>query len=243
MPRPAGQPLADPSRLDGAPPRDAAWAALPALGWPHRTLLRLRLAGGPPDHPGLAAVAPYDVLRTRSMQAMAAAGWSRIGVTGTGRGPAAPAVALNLALSVARRADQRVALVDLDLDRQPVLGLLGHALPPPNGVLHWSRARLGENLALASFTAPPGRSAETLLSAQFQARLAEMVESLAPDLTILHLPPILMADAGMAALDLAETVLLAVDGTSDTAARIRAAEGFVVARRPLLGLFLYDGEV
>ena len=29
----------------------------------------------------------------------------------------------------------------------------------------------------------------------------------------------------------------------DETQRIRAAEGFVVARRPLLGLFLYDGEV
>ena len=36
MPRPAGQPLADASRHDGAPPRAAVWAALPALGWPHR---------------------------------------------------------------------------------------------------------------------------------------------------------------------------------------------------------------
>ena len=52
----------------------------------------------------------------------------------------------------------------------------------------------------------------------------------------------LVGDEGLAALDYADTILLAVDGTSDFPEHVRAAERLIAARKPLLGLFHYDAE-
>ncbi|WP_112873377.1 hypothetical protein [Paracoccus endophyticus] len=239
----AGAPRAAPGETDQArSPQGDAWATLLPLAWPHGAALRRRLAGGPPGHPGLAATHPYDVLRTRALHVMADAHWSRLGVTQSSPGPASATTALNLALAAARRPDQRVALVDLDLERQPVLGLLGQTLTAPNGPTRSCRSRVQPNLALISFAAAAGRGSETLLAEQFHRHVADLLAELAPDLVVVHVPPILAGDAGIAAVEMVDTVLIAVDGTQDTATSVRGAERLVAARRPVLGLFLYDAE-
>lgn len=227
------------------PPRqpiEEAWAALSPIPWPHGAGLRRRLAGGPSTHPGLAAVHPYDVLRTRALQAMTDVGWSRIGITQSSPGPASAATALNLALAAARRPDQRVALVDLDIEHQAVLDLVGQTLPAPDGPTRGCKARLRPNLAVISFVAPAGAGSETLLSSQFKNHVSDLLDDLEPDLVVVHVPPILVGDAGIAAIELVDTVLIAVDGTQDTAATVRGAERLIATRRPVLGVFLYDAE-
>lgn len=248
VPGSTGRPAtATPQAAPGGPdqargPQGDAWTTLLPLAWPQGAGLRRRLAGGPPGHPGLAATHPYDVLRTRALHVMADSHWSRLGVTQSSPGPASAATALNLALAAARRPDQRVALVDLDLERQPVLGLLGQTLTAPNGPTRSCRSRVQPNLALISFAAAVGRGSETLLAEQFHRHVADLLAELTPDLVVVHVPPILAGDAGIAAIEMVDTVLIAVDGTQDTAATVRGAERLVAARRPVLGLFLYDAE-
>lgn len=228
-PKPAGAALA------GA---DAAWRRLRPLALPDRGPLRRRLADGR----SRLASEPYDVLRTRTAFAMAEAGWTRIGVTQTHDGIPGPATALNLALAEARRPDRRTVLVELDLEQGALLRLTGHRMP--RGATRPQRAmlKLRDNLALIAFSAPKDRAAETLLDGHFRAQVDAMLPSLAPDLVVLHLPPLLVGDEGLAALDMAETILLAVDGTRDFPAHVRAADKLIAARRPLLGLFHYDAE-
>ncbi|WP_134726296.1 hypothetical protein [Paracoccus luteus] len=239
----AGAPGAAALHATGAHGPDGdAWATLSPLPWPHAADLRRRLAGGPQAHRGLASTHPYDVLRTRALYALADAGWTRLGVAQSSPGPASAATALNLALAAARRPDQRVALVDLDLERRPVLGLLGQTVAAPDGATRSSRSRLQANLAILSFASAPGRGSETLLAPQFHRHVTDLLAGLAPDLVVVHVPPILAGDAGIAAIEMVDTVLVAVDGTQDTAATVRGAERLVAARRPVLGLFLYDAE-
>lgn len=217
---------------------DAAWSRLRPLPLRPVGALRRRLADGQ----SRAATEPYDVLRTRTAFAMAPAGWTRLGVTQTRGGIAAPATALNLALAEARRPDHRVVLVELDLERSGLLRLTGHRMP--RGATGPQRAmlKIRDNLALIAFSAPKDRAAETLLDPRFRAEVTRTVPPLAPDMVILHLPPVLLGDEGLAALDLADTILLAVDGTRDFPTHVRAAEQLIAPRRPLLGLFHYDAE-
>lgn len=243
---PAGEEAGTTSFLPALAPRrepvDEAWSALSSIPWPRSLGLRRRLAGGPRSHPGLASVHPYDVLRTRALQAISDVGWTRLGVTQSSQGPAAAATALNLALAAARRPDQRVALVDLDLERQEILGLVGHSVAAPDGPTRSCRTRLWPNLAVISFAAAVGAASETLLSSQFKNHVGDLLDDLEPDLVIMHVPPILVGDAGIAAIELVDTVLIAVDGTQDTAASVRGAERLIATRRPVLGVFLYDAE-
>lgn len=217
---------------------DAAWRRLRPLDLPRRPDLRRLLADGT-SRP---AVEPYDVLRTRTAFAMAETGWTRLGVTQTRKGAAGPATALNLALAEARRPHRRIVLVELDLEDGSLLRLTGHRMPTGSSGPQRAMLKLRENLALIAYSAPRDRAAETLLDDRFRAEVAATLPTLAPDLVVLHLPPVLSGDEGLAALDFAETILLAVDGTRDFSAHVRAADQLIAARRPLLGLFHYDAE-
>lgn len=192
---------------------------------------------------GEAPRAPYDVLRTRAGQALSDGGWTRLGVTQTRHHEAGPATALNLALAEARRPERRVALVDLDLGDRGVLRLLGQQLVErPGQPLTEGRLRLTANLALLAFHAPPGTETETIAGPDFRARLERALDRLNPDLVVLNVPPMLEGDAGIAAIEHCQTVLLVVDGTADTPALLRESEALIAPRRPLLGLFHHAAE-
>lgn len=216
----------------------AAWHDLRPLALHAEGALRTRLADGHTPVPTEA----YDVLRTRAAFAMAAAGWTRLGITQTRAGIAAPATALNLALAEARRPDRRVVLVELDLEGSGLLRLTGHRMPKGATTPQRAKLKIRDNLALIAFSAPKNRAAETLLDHRFRTEVAKTLLPFAPDAVLLHLPPTLLGDDGLAALDFADTILLAVDGVADFPAHVRAAEQLITPRRPLLGLFHYDAE-
>ncbi len=215
----------------------SSWGKLKTLPLPEEEMLRGPIADGP-NH---VLAEGYDLLRTRMQTAAAPRGWTRMGITQAHAGAAGPQTALNLAFSEARRADCRVILIDLDIARQPILGMLGHdaRANDPEGLDGW---KLRENLALLTVPAPVEHAATTLMREGFRTRLSQQVELLLPDITLLHLPPLLDGDAGLAAMDMAQSVVLAVDGRSDVAPEIRKCETRINDICPLLGLFLHNGE-
>nr|WP_111299612.1 hypothetical protein [Paracoccus saliphilus] len=212
------------------------WADLPWIEMPQKGALRAAIA----DERNLERAEAYDLLRTRVLPEASARNWNRIGISQARPGPAGPLTALNLALSEARRPERRVVLVDLDFARQPIRARLGAPAPSAEQRVHV--ARLAERLALITIDAPAAESATLLLDQPFRMELESVMASLAPDFIILHLPPILQGDAGLAALPLVQSVLLAIDGRSDKAADLRRCEAYVTPCCPLLGLFLHDGE-
>lgn len=212
------------------------WADLPRIELPQKAGLRAAIADA--QNPDRAEA--YDLLRTRVLPEASARNWNRIGVSQARPGPAAPLTALNLALSEARRPERRVVLVDLDFSRQPIRARLGQPAPAARQRVHM--ARLTEQLALVTIDAPAAEAATLLLDQTFRMELEVAQTSLAPHFTILHLPPVLQGDAGLAALPLVQSVLLAIDGRKDRAADLRRCEAYVTPSCPLLGLFLHDGE-
>lgn len=213
-----------------------AWSALPQIEMPQKAALRALIAD---DH-GPERSRSYDLLRTRMLPEVTERGWTRIGVSQASPGPASSLTALNLALSEARRPDRHVLLIDLDIAHQPVLARFGQAGAPAGPLFR--ACTVTPRLAFATVQAAPDLAAITLLSPQFQQALSEMIMGMAADVTILHLPPCLSDDAGLAALPLVDTVLLTIDGRRDTAADLRRCEAHVTRHCPVLGLFLHNAE-
>ena len=190
----------------------------------------------------------YDLLRTQMLVATTARDWTCLAIAQAGPSGAAAAVtAVNLALSEARRPHRKVVLADLDAVAQPVSHLLRVAPPlppsptPPAGPTLLCHA-VNDRLALLRIAAHRDEAAVTLLSPDFHRQLDGAMDDLTPDIILLHLPPLLSGDAGLAGLDLAQAVLLVIDGRADTAERIRTAQARIAARCPVIGIFLHDAE-
>lgn len=221
------------------------WAGLPQLDLAGACRRQPQIAhGAHPDAPA------YDLLRTRLLGEMSARDWSRLGVTQAGVSRAGPLSALNLALSEARRPGRSAVLVDLDIARQPILGHLGapagrrpaEAEVPGQAEGMFTLWQLAERLALVALPAPAAEAATRLLDPEFHHRLDEVLTKLVPDIVVLHLPPLLAGDAGIAGLPLVQGLVLVVDGRSDTSSRLRECQTLIAESCPVLGLFHFDAE-
>jgi Mrp family chromosome partitioning ATPase len=189
--------------------------------------------------------ATFDILRTRTLQALEDRNWRRIAVTSPTHGCGKSLIAANLALSLSRRPSTRSVLMDLEL-RQPALaGMLGVANPGPLRDFLTGEQPLeshfrvaNRNLALALNGTPVPDAAELLQEPATTAALSAMVEHLAPDIVIYDLPHALGSDDVIAMLPQLDAILLVADGTRTTAADIRACERLFEGRVPLLGVVL-----
>lgn len=241
-PRPARAPYPPLALSLAAPDPARLWESLTTVGLDPEHLARNSLF---PDAGDDAARRAFDVLRTRTAQAMAERGWRRLAITSPTAGCGKSFVAANLALSLARRPGSRIVLVDADLRRPRLADLFGVADPGPLRAMlageqpiesHLRRA--GPSLALALNDAAAADAAEVLAAADTAGAMAAMVEALAPDTVVLDLPAALVGDDVLAALPLVDAVLIVADGTRTTAEDIRRTERLFEGRVPLLGVIL-----
>lgn len=194
-------------------------------------------------HQGHPSAPAYDLLRTRILGEMSERNWTKLGVTEAQAGRAAPLSALNLALSEARRPGRSIMLVDLDIARQPVLGYLGAELEGGRAAGSFRQWRVADQLAVMAIKAAPAEAATRLLDPALRAELDELLAKALPDMVILHVPPLLAGDAGIAGLPLVQGLVLVVDAQTDTAAGLRECQERMRDICPLLGLFHFDAEV
>lgn len=185
----------------------------------------------------------FDILRTQLLQALLARGWRRIAVTSPTHGAGKSFVAANLAFSLARRPDSRTVLVDLELRRPALAGMLGAKAAPIEGFLSGAPCerhfrRIGQTLAVGLNDRPVSRAAELLQSPAAGRALGSMIAQLDPEVVIYDLPPALGSDDLLAMLPQIDAVLLVADGTRTTAAEIRICERMLDNKVPLLGVVL-----
>lgn len=214
------------------------WDAMPRLDLNQAQRKQPEIA-----HQGHPAADGYDLLRTRILGEVAEREWTRVGVTQAATGRAAPLTALNLALSEARRPKRSILLLDLDIARQPVLRYLGTDLDTGRADGSFRLWRANDQLGVIAIKAAPAEAATRLLDPAFRAELDEVLVKAAPDIVVLHVPPLLAGDAGLAGLPLAQGLILVVDAQADTAARLRECQARMRDICPLLGLFQFDAEV
>ena len=195
-------------------------------------------------HPGQNA-ASFDVMRTNLLRTLRANSWTRVAVTSPTPGCGKSTVALNLAFSLARLTDKRVLLVELDLRRPSLSGMLDLADAPQfaarlqEGQLDMTQVRrVGPNLALALSGAGVTSPAE-LLSAPRTADLIDALEArLRPDVILFDMSPMLVSDDALAFLDQVDCALMVAAAEETTVAEIEKCGKDLAMRTQVLGVVL-----
>ena len=218
------------------------WSQLDRLEVNPRRLERERIVAFNRRHPGAAAV---DILRTKILQDAGEQAWHSLGIVAPTAGCGTATVAVNLALSIARYRNVRVALIDLNL-RQPkiarIFGFSGRFTTQDflRGECLTSDlvVRVTDNLALGASQMETEQAAELLHAPATAQALTRLQADLGADLVIYCLPPLLAGDDCLGLLHLMEATLLVVAAEHSATEDIDVAERQLRARTRLLGVVL-----
>jgi Mrp family chromosome partitioning ATPase len=222
------------------------WQALTPVTLDERHLDRQRVISAGRSEPAHMA---FDVLRTRLLQALKARGWRRVAITSPTQGCGKTFVAVNLALSLARRPTCRTILMDTDLRLSRVASVLG--VPEPGSMRDFLSGqvpaarhlvRVGENLALGLNGTAVENAAELMQEPSADAALGAMQAALDPDVVLFDLPPILCCDDAIAFLPQVDCVLLVAGGGVTRSEEVRHCERLLGDQHPLLGVILNKAE-
>ncbi len=187
----------------------------------------------------------FDLLRTRLRQTTQEKNWINIGVTAPTTGCGATFTAVNLALSLSRVEASRTVLMDMNLRDPGVMDAFDIAAPGDMGdylsgdvAMTEHLMRISDTLALGLNASPDDTAAETLQHRSTHETLTEMRRSLAPEVVIYDLPPMLVSDDVSAFVPQLDAVLLVSDGTQTTASQLLECERMLDGQVPLLGVVL-----
>ena len=217
------------------------WYDLPEIPLNAKVLERNRIVA---MHPGQAA-ASFDLMRTNLIRALRSNGWSRVAITSPTQGCGKSTVALNLAFSLARMADMRVLLLELDMRHPSMQGILG-VEPGQNfagmlasGTVDYSQIRrLGPNLAIGLNSKPMDSPAE-LLSATRTADIIDEIETkLRPDVILFDMSPMLANDDAISFLDQVDCALMVAAADETTVTDVDKCGKDLAKRTQVLGVVL-----
>jgi len=223
------------------PAADDAWAALPVISPATDRLAAHRLVAGKADDEAI----PYDILRTRILQAMREKGWKRLAITSPHGSCGKTTTCLNLALSMTRQQDMRVLLIETDLRRPSMAGMLGIPDAPlfaealagacdPAEVL----LRLGDNLAIGLNSRPSEDPSALLRGPSVRAALATLAERYRPDVMMFDMPPMLVSDDTIGFLEHVDCAALVVAADETKIQEVDICEQDLSARTNMLGVIL-----
>lgn len=188
---------------------------------------------------------PYDLLRSRTLKLMRDNNWTKLAITSPNASCGKTTVCANLALSLARQADLRVLLLDLDLRRPAMQKVLGHK---PSNSFHQvldgtvdaenELVRFGNNLAIGLNSKPARNPSELLQSKKTQKRLDEITELFKPDLVLIDMPPMLATDDNVGFLPSVDCGLLVSAANSTTVSQLDICEKELSELTNVLGVVL-----
>ncbi len=229
-----------------APAGPSPWAALEEVTLDAAHLERRRVVSYRKSDPAHVA---FDVLRTRLLKVFKDNGWSRLAIASPTRGCGKTFVAANLALSLARQAECRTVLIDMDLKMPGLTDTLG--LTTPHSIESYLTGqtrpeayflRVGPNLALGLNTERVRDSAELIQDECTAQALARMCELYRPDAVIYDLPPMLVSDDTIGFLPQVDCVLLIAAAGQTKAAEIEECERLLGETTNFLGVLLNKCE-
>lgn len=191
------------------------------------------------------ARASFNVLRTRVLSACRKNKWSVVGVTSPTANCGKSVTAVNLAFSMARQRSMRAVLLDADL-RKPSIGkLLGveedHSMERflTGGERiedHFVRYR--QTLAIGTNKSASPASAEVLQDPAAAVAMKDLVTALAPDIVIVDLPPMKVADDTLAFLPNVDAMIIVAAAEESTTKEIDYCERELAEQTNVLGVVL-----
>ncbi len=231
-----------PALTDPSPP--PAWARLrrvarsPSYG----PKAKVRLISCRPTDPAAKA---FEHLRGHLLRSLPGNRMARIAVISPTPDCGSTFAAANLALSLSRISAFRTLLLDLNL---PDPGLARafdiKGTGPLEEMLTGARAperhlfRIGETLALGLNDRPVKDASALMQGDEMWGVLDGIQNTLAPDITLIDLPPLLRDDTTRLVLPMVDGVLLVADGARTTSRQIAECERRLCDRAPLLGVVL-----
>ncbi|PTX57930.1 Mrp family chromosome partitioning ATPase [Litoreibacter ponti] len=189
---------------------------------------------------------PFDQLRTRILQHMAAQGHRKLALTSPTPGCGSSTIVANLALSLARHTDLRVMVFDLDLRSPSLIHMFGLTQTGPRfSALAGHRRnfdstclRYGSSLGLSLNASPIEDATEHLASTKTRNLLDYIDAEYAPDLMVFDLPSLRPSDAALAGLSLVDCALLIGHADRSTLEDIDWAERQIADTCEPLGVVL-----
>jgi protein-tyrosine kinase len=225
-----------------------AWDSLASVNEDPADLAgRARLV--PSFGPGSAARTALDQLRTQMMRALRDNDWRRVGITSPGRGAGRSFISAGLATSIARLEGMRVLLIDGDLEDPGLAELFGVEAPGALEAFLSGRrealdqaVRLGPDLAVVLNDSPVASGSDLIQSPDAILALKALIDTLAPDVVIVDLPPLLDQAIAQSWLPQLDAVLLISDGRTNTAQDIAECERLLEGQAPILGIAMNKTE-
>jgi Mrp family chromosome partitioning ATPase len=222
-------------------PESGPWQDLPEVSLDPRVLERNRVIAHNPSQ----NAASFDLMRTNLIRTLRTNGWSRVAITSPTQGCGKSTVALNLAFSLARMADTRVLLIELDLRHPSMLSILGmeqgqdFAGMLAGGKLDYSQIRrVAPNLALGLNSRPVASPAELLSAARTADMIDEIEAKLRPDAIIFDMSPMLANDDAIAFLDQVDCTLMIAAADETTITEVDRCGKDLAKRTQVLGVVL-----
>lgn len=219
----------------------AAWDALETFTPTMKLLARNRVVTVDTANP---AHVPYDKMRTRLLSACRKNGWRVIGITSPTARCGKTLTSVNLAFSLSRQRSVRTVLMDADLRAPgvaPTIGLTYARTSVSQFLMGEGRVedhflRFGAALAVSVETAPARNSAEILMSATAAESMDLVLRTLEPEVLIVDLPPMRVADDVMAFLPNIDCVLLVAAAEETKMAEIDRCERELGAHTNVMGV-------
>lgn len=188
---------------------------------------------------------PFDLMRTKVLLQMRKHGWRRLAITSPGPRCGKSVVAANLALGLGRQPGRRTILIEADLRRPSLAGLIGHWPDDGAEALLSGRVgfadqalRLGTGLAVSLGLAPVADPSALLLSDATGPLLDRIEARYRPDLMIFDLPPLLTGDGAAGFLKTVDCALLIAAAETTTVSQIDACESEIAEQTNVLGVVL-----
>ena len=219
-----------------------AWSQLTELPVDPRWLGKQKIVSFQRRHKAALA---FDIMRTKLLKAAREQGWKTLGITSPDAGCGKATVAANLAISLTKHEQVRVALVDLDLRRPGIAQIFaikgrysteeylrGECLPEDFLV------RVGDNLAIGASSDSTGYPAELLHGPGAAQMLERLRQGLGADMLIFNLPSMLESDDCLGLLPQVEAALLVVGADHSTVDDIDVCERELRAQTRMLGVVL-----
>jgi Mrp family chromosome partitioning ATPase len=233
----------DPSvrRVDRPGEAETLWKALGPFEPHQKAMERSRIVTAAAGQLGSA----FDILRTKVLLTMRKNGWTRLAITSPTTGCGKSTTACNLAIGFARNPDQRTILLEFDLRRPSIAGILD--LPGGSDITEMLEGkvpfaeqarRYRSNVAVAAARKVSADPTSILTSNIIHETLAEIEADYAPNLMIFDLPPLLVGDDTRAVLKDVDCALLVARADVTTISQIDTCEREIAEHTNMLGVVL-----
>ena len=187
----------------------------------------------------------FDVMRTKLLQQMKANNWRRLAITSPSAACGKSTTCLNLAFSLARQAELRTIIAEVDLRRPSLAAMLGvtrkHSFADVlrrQSSFEENAVRVGNNLIFATNASSARNPSELLQNANVPLAIAEIEARYEPTIILFDMPPMMVSDDAMAFVGQVDCVLLVAAAETTTIQEVDLCERELASQTNVLGVVL-----